>query len=83
LKAKLDEAEYLETIFVEQEQKVIETQKTIDLLEEKVMNIEITKKKLSSSLSKMKGSSFNLSNLLKEKKKRKEKKNKEKRMTIS
>jgi hypothetical protein len=43
-------------------------QRSIDLLEEKVLNLEMRKKKLSSGLSKMKGSYFNLSRLSKEKK---------------
>jgi hypothetical protein len=58
-----------EAEFTEREQTIIDMQRSvIDLLEEKVLNLEIRNKKLSSGLSKMKGSYFNLSNLFKEKK---------------
>jgi hypothetical protein len=47
---------------------MIGMQRSIDLLEEKVLNLEIRKTKSSSGLSKMKGSYFSFSKLFKDKK---------------
>jgi hypothetical protein len=65
---EVDSATKHDAEFTEQEQTIIDMQRSIDLLEEKVLNLEMRKKKLSSGLSKMKGSYFNLSKLFKEKK---------------
>jgi predicted RNase H-like nuclease (RuvC/YqgF family) len=68
LREKINAATNHDAKFTEQGQTIIDMQRSIDLLEEKVINLEIRNKKLSSGLSQMKGPYFNLSRLFTEKK---------------
>jgi hypothetical protein len=68
VREKNDAATNHEAEFTEPEQTISGMQRSIDLLEEKVLNLEIRNKKLFRGLSNMKGSYFNLSKLFKENK---------------